>query len=183
MYITGQGNKTERLVMTALMIALVIIGTIVLRIPVPMTQGYVHLGEAMVYLSVLILGKRNGSFAAATGSAVADMLGGFAAFAPWTLVIKFVMAFATGTVLELAGKPHPQHAQRRPPNPILISVLAMTAGGILMCLGYFIAETVMYGNHIAALTEVPWNIGQFSAGIVLAVAINASLKKTLFGQN
>ena len=48
-----------------------------------------------------------------------------------------------------------------------------------MCLGYYIAETVMYGSHIVALAEVPWNIGQFSAGIVLAVAINTSLKKAL----
>ena len=181
MYITGQCNKTERLVMTALMIALVIIGTIVLRIPVPMTHGYVHLGEAMVYLSVLILGKKNGSFVAAAGSALADVFGGFAAFAPWTLLIKFGMAFAMGAILEFADRPHPQHAQGRSVNPLLVSVLAMTASGVLMCLGYFIAETIMYGNHIAALTEVPWNIGQFSAGIILAAAINASLKKALSG--
>jgi len=180
MYSNIRDNKTERLVLTALLTALVFLGTTALKIPVPLTQGYVHLGDAMVYISVLILGRKNGSFAAATGSAMADVLGGFAAFAPWTLIIIFVMAFTTGTILELAVRPHPQHTHRQTPNPLLSSVLAMTAGGAMMCLGYFIAETIMYGSYVVALAELPWNIGQFAAGMVIAVAINAQLKK-VFG--
>ena len=180
MYSNIRENKTERLVLTALMTAIVFLGTIAIKIPVPLTQGYVHLGNAMVFISVLILGRKNGSFAAAAGSATADVLGGFAAFAPWTLVIIFVMAFTTGTVLELAVRSYPHHTHRQPLNPLLISVLAMTAGGIMMSLGYFIAETIMFGSYIVALTELPWNIMQFAAGMVIAVAVNTQLKK-VFG--
>ena len=60
-----------------------------------MTQGYVHLGDTMVFLGVLMLGKRRGAAAAGLGSALADVLGGFAFWAPWTLVIKSLMAFVT----------------------------------------------------------------------------------------
>ena len=67
MYSNIRENKTERLVLTALMTAIVFLGTIAIKIPVPLTQGYVHLGNAMVFISVLILGRKNGSFAAATG--------------------------------------------------------------------------------------------------------------------
>ena len=40
--------STYRLVYTSLTICLVLLGTVLFRIPVPMTQGYVHLGDAMI---------------------------------------------------------------------------------------------------------------------------------------
>ena len=42
--------RTNRLVFTSLMTCLVLLGTLLFRIPVPMTQGYVHLGDAMIYI-------------------------------------------------------------------------------------------------------------------------------------
>ena len=70
--------RTNKLVFTALMTCLVLLGTILFRIPIPMTQGYVHLGDAMIYIGVLLLGKKYGAVAAALGSSLGDVLGGFA---------------------------------------------------------------------------------------------------------
>ena len=53
---------------------------------------------------------------------------------------------------------------------------AMTAGGLVMCAGYVAAEGIMYGSWALALTGLPWNIGQFAVGILLSLAINASLR-------
>lgn len=53
-----RNEKTNRLVMTAMMICLVLVATFSIRIPSPFTQGYVHLGDTMVFLSVLLLGKK-----------------------------------------------------------------------------------------------------------------------------
>ena len=97
-------KKTAGLVYTALMICLVLLGTVFFRIPIPMTQGYVHLGDTMIFLGVLMLGKRHGAAAAGLGSAMADVLGGFAFWAPWTLVIKSLMAFVTGLILERSAR-------------------------------------------------------------------------------
>ena len=160
-------NNTSGLVYTALMICLVLLGTVLFRIPVPMTQGYVHLGDTMIFLGVLMLGKRHGAAAAGLGSALADILGGYAFWAPWTLVIKSLMAFVTGLILERTARNH-KHSYS---NDRLVKLTAMTAGGILMCAGYLLAETVMYGSFALAVVGLPWNIGQVGVGMMLSLAI------------
>ena len=92
--------RTNKLVFTALMTCLVLLGTILFRIPIPMTQGYVHLGDAMIYIGVLLLGKKHGAVAAALGSSLGDVLGGFAFWAPWSFIIKFSVAFLAGSLFE-----------------------------------------------------------------------------------
>lgn len=166
-------NKTAGLVYTALMICLVLLGTILFRIPVPMTQGYVHLGDTMIFLGVMMLGKRHGAAAAGLGSALADILGGFAFWAPWTLVIKYLMAFVTGLILEKSARS--QKHSHLPDR--LVKLTAMAIGGILMCAGYLIAETVMYGSFALAVVGLPWNIGQVAVGMVLSMAIYSILNK------
>ena len=51
----NKNNSAYELVITSLMICLVLLGTVLFRIPVPMTQGYVHLGDAMIYIGVIAL--------------------------------------------------------------------------------------------------------------------------------
>ena len=145
--------RTNRLVFTSLMACLVLLGTILFRIPVPMTQGYVHLGDAMIYIGVLLLGKKQGAAAAALGSSLGDILGGFAFWAPWTFIIKFAMAYIAGSLIEKTSK-----------------IVSMTAGGLVMCAGYLVAERVMYGSWALAAVGIPWNVGQFAVGIAVALA-------------
>ncbi|MBR3183608.1 MAG: ECF transporter S component [Firmicutes bacterium] len=145
--------RTNRLVFTSLMTCLVLLGTLLFRIPVPMTQGYVHLGDAMIYIAVFILGKKQGAVAAALGSSLGDVLGGFAFWAPWSFIIKFAMAYACGSLTEKTSK-----------------IAAMTAGGLIMCAGYLIAERIMYGSWALAAIGLPWNAGQFAVGIVVSLA-------------
>ena len=97
-------NKVMTTVMTALMMCLVMIATMFIKIPIPFTQGYVHLGDSIIFLSVLILGKKNGTAAAGLGSALGDILGGYAFWAPWTLAIKMLMAYIMSAFLEHAGR-------------------------------------------------------------------------------
>ena len=145
--------RTNKLVFTALMTCLVLLGTILFRIPIPMTQGYVHLGDAMIYIGVLLLGKKYGAVAAALGSSLGDVLGGFAFWAPWSFIIKFAMAFLAGSLIEKRSK-----------------VFSLIAGGLVMCAGYLIAERIMYGSWALAAVGLPWTIGQFTVGIAVALA-------------
>ena len=97
-------NNTFKIVMTALMMCLIMVATMFIRIPIPGTQGYVHLGDAMIFLSVLILGWKYGALAAAFGSMLADIIGGFAMWAPWSFAIKGIMALILGLiVMKFAG--------------------------------------------------------------------------------
>lgn len=49
-------------------------------------------------------GQKGGAVAAGLGSALADLLGGYAAYAPWTFLIKALMAFIMGAFIEAATK-------------------------------------------------------------------------------
>lgn len=167
-------NKTRQLVITALMISLIVLGTLLFRVPIPMTQGYIHLGDTMICLGVMLLGKRNAAAAAGIGSAMADLLGGFSYWAPWTLVIKFAMAFTAGFIIEKRTISRSDSEDKT-----LLYITALTAGGLVMCAGYLIAERLMYGNWAAAFIALPWNFGQFTAGIVLSLLISRAMPKLM----
>ena len=91
---------TKKIILTGLMMALVTIATMVLMVPVPFTNGYIHLGDSMIFLSVLILGWRYGAVASGVGSALADVFTGYVNWAPWTLCIKGLMALMMGLAIE-----------------------------------------------------------------------------------
>lgn len=95
-------NNTRKFVITGLMTALIFILTFMFRIPVPYTSGYIHLGDSMIYISVMVLGPFFGVFASGVGSMLADLIAGYAQYAIPTLIIKSLMALIMS--LLLAGK-------------------------------------------------------------------------------
>ncbi|MGI6751837.1 MAG: ECF transporter S component [Anaerovoracaceae bacterium] len=97
-------EATLKIITTGLMVAIIAICTMVIAIPVPFTNGYVHLGDSMIFLAVLILGWKYGAIAAAVGSAMADAFLGYVHWIPWTFCIKGVMALLVGLVIEKTAK-------------------------------------------------------------------------------
>lgn len=93
-------EKTNKLILTGLLMALTTVATMAIAIPVPFTNGYIHLGDSMIFVSVLVLGWRYGAIAAGVGSAMADVFLGYVHWAPWTLVIKGLMAVLMGLLIE-----------------------------------------------------------------------------------
>ena len=169
--VPGTRGQIYDLMLTGLMAAIVMAATSFFRIPVIATNGYIHLGDAMVFLSVLILGRRNGTIAAASGSALADLLGGYAHWVPWTFIIKGLMAFICGTII-LSGKDKEKNVSA------FRSVAAMAAGALVMMAGYFIVQRFMYGTWAAPLAALPGNIAQGAAGVMIAEILSAAIKKT-----
>ena len=173
-------SRVYTLVLTGVMAALVMAATSFFKIPVPATNGYVHLGDALIFLSVLVLGRRNGTIAAASGSALADLLGGYAHWAPWTFVIKGLMAFVAATILYSGSQNKERSGQTGSPSrPDKIKeAIAFTAGGLVMMAGYFIAQRFIYGNFAAPLAALPGNIAQTAAGVIIAEAASIPLART-----
>ena len=96
-----KSSTTKKLVLTALLMALTVVATMFIRIPLPM--GYVNLGDAFVLLSVFMLGPIYGTIAAGVGSTLADLLG-YPTYAPGTLIIKTVMALVAFVIYKLLLK-------------------------------------------------------------------------------
>jgi uncharacterized membrane protein len=61
---------------------------------------------------------------------------------------------------------------------LFVEIIAMGLAGIWMSAGYYVAEAVIYGNWATPALAIPWNIGQFTVGMVVAVTVAAALYKT-----
>lgn len=84
-------TKTRTLVTTALFTALICIATMI-SIPVAFTNGYIHPGDSILFLAVILLPLPYGIFAAGVGSMLADLTLGYVHWALPTLFIKMGMA-------------------------------------------------------------------------------------------
>lgn len=60
----------------------------------------------------------------------------------------------------------------------VLEIVGMIIGGGIMVLGYYLAESIMFGNFIVPLAAIPMNILQFVVGVVLATALYYALEKT-----
>lgn len=167
-------GKAINLVMTALMMGIIMVSIMFIKVPIPFTQGYAHLGDAMIFLAILILGWKYGAVAAAMGGALGDILGGFPVWAPWTFCIKGIMAIVMG--LFLSATLH--KGKRCIAGVPLLELAGMIIAGIVMVIGYYAAEGIMYGNWAAPVVGIPWNIAQFVVGMVIAGILAAALYKT-----
>ena len=157
--------KIQTLVKTALMMALVYIFTTMFKIPTPLTGGYTHLGDCMIFLAVMILGRKQGTIAAGFGAALADLLGGYVVYVVPTLIIKSIMAFIMGTFVE-----------KLIPKNKINWLFGAVAGGLFQVFGYAVLEVFLYG-FAASLATVPANLGQTFTGIVMAAVIIFALSK------
>lgn len=171
---TESSNKVYSVVVTAMMMCIVMVSILLLRVPIPFTQGYVNLSDAMVFMAVIILGVKYGAVAAGFGSLLGDLLSGFAMWAPWSLGIKAGMAIIFGLIIQQACSRGNVSIKKY----VTVEILGMIIAGLFMTAAYFFAEGVMYGNWAVAALGIPWNIAQFAVGSALAVALNAALGKT-----
>ena len=159
-------SKTLKLVISALMASMACVATMVIKIPIPATGGYINLGDSIVLLSGVVLGPVYGGLAAGLGSALADLLGAYVAFAPATFIIKALMAVVTGLIIRTNPQKH-----------IVNFVFASLISEIIMILSYFAFEATIMGYGLAAAGAIPGNAIQGTAGIVIAAMLMPILGK------
>ena len=156
---------TQELVFTALMTALVFVATYLPHIPIPL--GYAHLGDAVIFLLALLTPRRAALFAACIGSALADLLGGFALWIVPTLVIKFVMAEIVCRMacsgVQIGGRTR--------------VIAALLASSLWMAAAYTLAGAVLYASLPAALASSPGLLIEGLVNSVLALLLLPILRE------
>lgn len=256
--------KTKDVVVTGIMVALVFVLTFAIKVPVPFTRGYVHLGDSIIFIAAILFGWKVGALAGGLGAALADLVGGYAYWIIPTLIIKSVMGAMVGLVSDsYRGKYSPKKEivtfissigiwivftlgislflgnlienlatssltgslmnelgyesieelrnflvnSRNlinitliiiPIVLILVSILfrkkefklfnignlmGSLIAGLWMVIGYFLSGRIILGNWVIPMFEVPWNILQFSMGIVVAFLVLLGLKNTKVFEN
>ena len=164
-------NKVRKLVLAALMAALVCVATMVIEIPSP-ANGYVNLGDCFVLLSGWILGPRYGAAAAGIGSMLADIFAGYVYYAPGTLIIKSLMGLLASILYRILHKKAPKAA-------MLVSGVAAEA---VMVAGYFLYAAWFLGYGVAgeagAAASIPGNLVQGLVALIAGLALMAVLQRT-----
>lgn len=149
--------SVKKMTMAGVMAALVFVMTYVPKVPVPITGGYVHLGDGAIFLAALLLGPL-GIPAAAIGSGLSDILGGYMVYAIPTILIKGVVALVAWKLWKEGSW--------------LRAALAFVLAEIAMVAGYFAFEAVMFGTA-AAWGAVGPNCIQGIAGVALGLVCHA----------
>lgn len=153
--------KTKDLTKMGLMAALVFLGTFFIKIP--SISGYTHLGDCMIFVSVLILGWRKGAVAGGIGAALADLLGGYTQWIIPTLFIKAIMAMIMGIMTEKLF-----------PNFRFGWLIGATVGGIFQIAGYTFVRILLYGTAMG-FVELPMLIIQTVSGVALSLVLVTTL--------
>lgn len=161
-----QGSTTRQIVMTALLAALTCVATMVITIPSPL-KGYLNLGDCFVLLSGWMLSPLYGFLAAGIGSGLADLFAGYVTYAPATFVIKGLMALVAYYGFKLL---------RSKTGNLLAYIISGVLAEIVMVLGYFLFEGILYG-FVPSLVNIPGNAIQGAAGIILGCILIKALEK------
>ena len=162
--------STRRLAVLALLTALVAAATRVIQIPTPATKGYVNLGDSMIFVAALLFGGSIGGIAGGVGSALADLLGGYANWALPTLIIKGLEGLLVGRLFQLTRRNMTQKAG------IYLAIPVVLLGGLWMVTGYFATEILLYG-WAAATLQIPGNLFQALSGLVISIPVAVALAK------
>ncbi len=139
-------HRIRSIVFVALFTALTVIGTMI-KIPLP-TGAFVHLGNAVLLLAVLLLGYVKGSLAGGLGFAIFDLLNGYATEAPYFILESFIVgAFAYGAFLLF---------KKRPQAIWQLVVIGSVTGLAKLAMSQF-KNTVMLFGILAAAGQGAWS--------------------------
>lgn len=157
-------EQTKALCKTAMMAALVFLGTYFLKLPSP--NGYTHLGDCMIFIAVLILGGKKGALAGGIGAALADALGGYMVWIIPTFFIKAIMALIMAFI-----------CQRGLGKARFGWIIGAVVGGIFQIAAYTVVKIPLFGLTYA-ITRLPGLVVQTACGVVIATVIVTVLNES-----
>lgn len=160
-------EKLRKLIFTSLFAALCTVATM---IAFPTGTGYVNAGDIIILLGAFTLSPLQAISAAAIGSALADLINGYALYAPGTFVIKAIMVLCALYLSRGLKKINVPSA--------LTIMLSAICGELCMIIGYLIYESSILGYGYAALSGIPANVVQGAFGCVGGIALYYILKNT-----
>lgn len=164
-------RKVLNMVYAAVFAAMIFALTRFIQIPVPGGAGYLHFGDAMIYIVASTLGGPWALLASALGAAIAD-LSSVAVYAPISAVVKVLIALPFVFVNKKSEK-------------ILtpLTICLTIPSGVITVLGYYLGDLIV--NKAYAVADIPMNIVQAVGSAIIFAVISAAfdaakLKKKLF---
>ena len=163
-------SSVVNIALLAIMTALAVVMTLVLRIPYPGTGGYFNLGDTAVMLSGLLLGPVGGFVAGGVGSALADVIGGYTYWAPITLFVKGLEGMVVGLF---------SYRVRKNIRLSKWDFFGILVAAVIMLTGYFVAEAILIGMVVAIGELVTINLAQVTIGGLVTLLIGPTIRSYL----
>ena len=154
-----KNKRTRFTCMAGVFTALVFVVAAYLHIPT--NNGYVHVGDGLIYLAACILPWPYAMAVGAGGALLADCLTGFAVWAPGSVLIK------AATALLFTNKGEKMMSLR--------NWLALIPAAVICAGGYYLYEALLYSNFLAPLAGIPASITQSVTSSILFVAIGLTV--------
>ncbi len=163
-------SPAKQIALDAMFVALTLVFTAFVNIQIPSfggAGGLIHLGNVPLFIAAMVYGKRTGALAGALGMGLFDILSGWVAWAPCTIITCGLMGFVVGLICY----------NKKGFGYKVVAILAALA---IKLAGYFIFESFIMGNGAAAaLKSVPGNIIQIAVAAIIVLIIIAPLERGL----
>lgn len=160
--------KLKNMVMVGVMAAIIFVAT---WIHIPIQIGYasmIHLGTAALLIVAVILEPKEAFLAAAIGMGLFDVMDpAFVVWAPFTFVIKGLMAFVVSYYIH------------KKPETALHKLIAFALGSVISIGGYYLAGCIIIGDMITPISHIPSAVTTSIIGIILAMPLSAGVKASL----
>ena len=141
--------------------ALVFVITAYLHIPT--YNGYVHCGDGFIFIAACILPMPYSILVGVLGAMLADLLTGFAIWAPGSMLIKALLA------LLFTCKSKKIITKR--------NLLMLLPAALISAVGYYLYEALITGSFIASLAGIPGSIVQAAASSIVFVVTGVAMDK------
>ncbi len=135
----------------------------VCHIPIGVNGGYIHFGDALIYLAAVLLPTPYAIAAAVIGGGLADLLTA-PIWAPATIIIKALITLAFSS------------KKRKMLN--IRNCIAIFIGCFITVGGYFLAETIMFGKWEVSILSVPQNIIQSVGSAIFFIILSFAMDKS-----
>ena len=156
-------SRALTVAVAAIMIAVTAVSTMLLRVPIPATQGYFNFSDVAIYFAAFAFGPWIGLVAGGIGPAIADLLGGF----PQWAVLTFLAHGLEGLVAGALGRG----------KGLKGLVLAWLAGTVVMMGIYFLGEGLVLTGWGPALAELPPNLLQNLGGGLIGIPLFYAVRR------
>ena len=154
----------KNMLLTALFAAMIYVVTAFVKIPTH--QGYIHVGDGIIYIAAALLPTPYAMAAGAIGGGLSDYLSGYAIWVLPTIIIKAMQAsLFTSKKNNIVNKRN---------------IIAVIFSAVVCIVGYYLAGGILYGNFGAALADVPTNLIQSVASAALFIFLGIVLDRMDF---
>lgn len=159
----NESTSVINLTLTGLFAAMVTLMTAyIFHIPYGTNGGYIHFGDALIYLAAVLLPKPYAIAAAAIGGGLADLLTA-PMWAPATILIKVLLTL-----------PFTSHTEKMLSSR---NIIAPFFAAIFSIAGYYLAEGIIFGSFVSAFISIWGNVVQALGSMIIFLVFAVALDR------